>query len=144
MKPLPHLYEVQLTSGATGYATASAAGLPDLRSAPPADFDGPGDAWSPEDLLVASLGTCFAFTLRAIARASKVEFVSLKTSAAGTLDRKEGVIRFTEILIRAALTIPAGGDKERALALMEKAEKLCLVTASLAVPVRLEAQVSVA
>ena len=142
MKPMPHLYEVRITGSATGYATVSAAGLPDLVSAPPADFDGPGDAWSPEDLLVASVATCFTFTLRAVARASKVEFASLKASVAGTLDRKEGVTRFTELVIRAAMTIPPGGDKERALRVMEKAEKSCLVTASLSTPVRLEAEVT--
>ena len=144
MKPLPHLYEARLTGGATGYATVAVTGLPDLASAPPADFDGPGDAWSPEDLLVASVATCFLFTLRAVARASKVEFVSVKASVAGTLDRKEGTTRFTEIVIRAAMTIPAGGDRERAMRVMEKAEKSCLITASLSTPVRLEAEVSAA
>jgi len=45
MKPLPHLYEVTLCGGPTDYAALSADGLPELRSAPPKDFD--GDAWSP-------------------------------------------------------------------------------------------------
>lgn len=144
MKAMPHLYEARITGGATGYATVSAAGLPDLMAAPPADFDGPGDAWSPEDLLMASVVSCFSFALRAVARASKVEFVSLAASAAGTLDRREGVTRFTDILVRATMTIPAGGDKERALRLMEKAENVCLITNSLSTPVRLEAQVSIA
>ena len=51
MKPLPHHYENRLTGRPEGYATVSAPGLPDLRLAPPVDFDGPGDAWSPEHLL---------------------------------------------------------------------------------------------
>jgi organic hydroperoxide reductase OsmC/OhrA len=66
MKPLPHEYEVHLTGGLTGYAQVSATGIPELRTAPPADYDGPGDAWSPEHLL-ASIQTCFLFTLRASA-----------------------------------------------------------------------------
>jgi organic hydroperoxide reductase OsmC/OhrA len=40
----------------------TADGLPDLRSAPPLGFDGPGDAWSPEHLLLAAVETCFLFT----------------------------------------------------------------------------------
>jgi organic hydroperoxide reductase OsmC/OhrA len=40
----------------------TADGLPDLRSAPPLDFDGPGDAWRPEHLLLAAVETCFLFT----------------------------------------------------------------------------------
>jgi hypothetical protein len=44
VKPLPHIYEVKLVGGPTGYANLSAAGLHDLRMAPPPEFDGPGDA----------------------------------------------------------------------------------------------------
>ena len=76
MKPLPHHYAVRLAGGPSGHALATADGLPDLRSAPPLDFDGPGDAWSPEHLLFAAVETCFLFTLRAVARASRVEFTT--------------------------------------------------------------------
>ena len=93
MKPLPHHYDVNLTGGPSGYAELSTAGVPGLRTAPPVDYDGPGDAWSPEHLLLASVQACFLFTLRAIARISKVEFVALELSATGTVDRKDGVTR---------------------------------------------------
>jgi len=55
------------------YAMVAASGVPDLRTAAPADSDGPGDAWSPEQFLMAAVESCFLFTLRAVARASKVE-----------------------------------------------------------------------
>lgn len=74
MKTLPHRYHVHLTGGPSGYAQLSTPGIPQLRTAPPADYDGAGDAWSPEHLLLASVQTCFLFTLRAIARVSKLEF----------------------------------------------------------------------
>jgi hypothetical protein len=48
MKPLPHHYVVRLTGGPAGDATLAVEGAPALRSAPPFDFGGPGDAWSPE------------------------------------------------------------------------------------------------
>ena len=63
MKPLPHHYDVHLTGGPSGHAQLSTGGVPELRTAPPIDFDGPGDAWSPEHLLLAST--------RAIARSVK-------------------------------------------------------------------------
>ena len=143
MKPLPHSYEVQLAGGAEGYATASAAGMPQLRTAPPLDFDGPGDAWSPEHLLLAAVETCFLFTLRSVARASKLEFLSLELSGNGKVDRKDGATRFTEIVLRPRLRLPAGADKHRALRVLEKSEKACLVSASLSTPVRLEPEVLV-
>ena len=138
MKPLPHRYEVQLSGGPSGYATVSTKGMPDLRSAPPLDFDGPGDAWSPEHLLLAAVETCFLFTLRAVAKASRVEFLALDLSSEGTVDRQDGVTRFTEIVLRPRLTIGPGTDRDRVLAVLQKSERSCLVSASLATPVRLE------
>lgn len=141
MKPLPHHYHVRLTGSPAVYATASAEGLPDLRSAPPLDFDGPGDAWSPEHLLLAAVETCFLFTLQAVARASNLPFTSLQLSAEGTVDRKDGSMRFTEIVLRPRLTVPPGVDPDRARRVMEKSEKTCLVSTSLSTPIRLEPEV---
>jgi len=142
MKPFPHEYGVHLTGGPAGYATLSTPGIPDLSTAPPADFDGPGDAWSPEHLLLAAVQTCFLFTLRAVARASKVDFISLDLDAAGTVNRQEGITRFTEIVLRPRLVVPRGVDRARVLQVIEKSEKHCLVTASLSTPVRLEPDVT--
>jgi peroxiredoxin-like protein len=141
MKPLPHSYDVTLSGAPTGYATLSTEGVPVLSSAPPKDFDGPGDAWSPEHLLLASVLACFMFTFRAVARGSKFDFASLELSASGTVDRQDGVTRFTEIVLKPRLTLPKGADPERAHRMLEKGKTACLVTASLAVPVRVEAEI---
>jgi peroxiredoxin-like protein len=141
MKPLPHVYTARLTGGAEGYAEVAAAGVGELRTAPPADFDGPGDAWSPEQFLMAAVETCFLFTLRAVARASKVEFTSLEVSGEGTVDRKDGATRFTQIVLHPRLTLPPGADRARALRVLEKSEKACLISASLSTPVRLEPEI---
>jgi len=141
MKPLPHHYDVHLAGGPSGYAELSTAGVPALRTAAPADFDGPGDAWSPEHLLLASVQACFLLTLRAIARLSKLEFMRLELHAEGTVDRKEGVTRFTEIVLHPRITVPAGSNRERVLQILEKSEKACLISASLSTPVRLEPEI---
>lgn len=113
MEPLPHRYEVHLTGGQSGYAELGAAGIPVLRTASPPEFDGPGDAWSPEHLLLAAVESCFLFTLRAVARASQLEFASLDLHAVGVVDRRDRVTRFTEIVLRPRLTVGAGTDRER-------------------------------
>jgi peroxiredoxin-like protein len=141
MKPLPHKYTAQLSGGPDGYAAVSAAGIPDLRTAPPADFDGPGDAWSPEHLLMAAVETCFLFTLRAVALASKLEFESLELAGEGTLDRKDGATRFTEIVLRPRLKLAAGADRDKAIRVLEKSEKACLVSASMSTQIRLEPEI---
>ena len=141
MKPLPHQYEVHLAGGPSGYAQLSAVGIPGLQTAPPADFDGPGDAWSPEHLLLASVQACFLFTLRAIARHSDLDFLALDLDASGTVDRQNGVTRFTEIVLRPTLTIPPGTNAPRLLRALEKAEQACLVSASLSTPIRIEPRI---
>lgn len=141
MKPLPHRYDVELRGGPSGYAQVTAPGIPELRTAPPTSYDGPGDAWSPEHLLLASVQTCFLFTLRAIARLSKLEFSRLELSATGTVDRRDGVTRFTEIVLRPRITVAYGTDRGRALRVLEKSEQACLVSASLNTPITLQPEV---
>ena len=143
MKPLPHVYEVTLSGTPKGYATLLTGGVPALRSAPPKDFDGPGDAWSPEHLLLASVESCFMFTFQAIAQASKFDFLSLELSCSGTVDRKEGSTRFTDIVLRSRLALPKGADPDRAKRMLEKGKNACLVTVSLSVPIRLESEIVV-
>jgi peroxiredoxin-like protein len=142
MKPLPHRYEVILSGGAEGYAALAAAGLTNLPSAPPVEFGGPGDAWSPEQLLLAAIDSCFLFTLRAVAQASRLEFISLEVASEGTVDRRDGGLAFTEIVLRPRLLVRAGTDQGRALGVLEKAKRTCLVSASLSTAVRLEPEIA--
>jgi len=141
MKPLPHRYEVQLRGGSTGYAHLDSVGRRTLASAPPREFDGPGDAWSPEHLLLAAVEACFLFTFRAVARASKLEFINLNLHAEGTVDHQAGVTKFTEIVLRPVVTTPRGVDRAKVAAAIAKTEKNCLVAASLATRVRVEAEI---
>jgi len=143
MKPLPHLYEVTLRDGPGGYVTLSASGPPELRMAPPIEFDGPGDAWSPEQLLVAAVESCFLFTLRAVAADSRLEYTSVHITGEGLLQRKGGATRITEIILRPVLSLPAGSDPDLATRILEKSAKLCFLSASLSAQVLLEPRVLV-
>ena len=141
MKPLPHAYEITLTGASAGYATASAAGLPELTTAPPAEYDGPGDAWSPEHLLLAAVSSCFLFTFRAVAKASHVDFVEVEAVTAGTVDRTGGVTRFTDLVIRPTVTVPGGADAGAVQRAIDKAASRCLVSSSLETPVHVESTI---
>jgi peroxiredoxin-like protein len=143
MKPFPHRYEVRLAGGPIGYAELSTAGAPPLSTAPPPQFDGAGDAWSPEHLLLAAAQACFLFTLRAVARHAKVEFRTLDLEASGTVDRSGGVTRFTDILLRPTITVDARASRDAVLRVLTKTEQACLISASLSTPVRLEPRVVV-
>ena len=138
MHPYPHHYTVHARAEATGDVDLDADRLPTLKTAPPVEFDGPGDRWSPETLLCAAVADCFVLSFRAVARASKLEWQAVEASVEGKLDRVEGKSRFTEIVVRATLRVPAGTDHQRAEKLMEKAEQVCLISNSLLAERRLE------
>jgi peroxiredoxin-like protein len=143
MQEFPHHYTVVASGDGETDVTVESENLPALRTAPPAEFGGPGDRWSPEAFLVAALANCFIFTFRAMARASKLEWTSLRCEAEGLLDRVDRVIRFTEFFLRARLQLPEGVDEDRAHKLLERAERGCLVTNSLTATVHLEAETEV-
>ena len=143
MQNLPHNYVVSSRVSARENIELNSPGLAALDAAPPAEFGGPGDLWSPETLLAASVASCFILTFRAVARASKLEWTELVCDVDAVLDRVDRVTRFTEIRERVMLDVPAGTDEAKALRLLEKAEQACLVTNSLSAEVKLEAKVRV-
>ena len=143
MQPFPHRYTASATAGESGEVVLEGPGLPSLASEPPLEFDGPGDKWSPETLLLAAVADCLVLTFRAIARASQLRWSHLECSADGTVDRIDRVTRFTELTVHATLHVPAGTSEERALRLLQKAEETCLVTRSLNATSHLDARIEV-
>ena len=143
MKAFPHVYRVAASASVVGEVLLSCEGLTPLPSAPPLEFDGPGDRWSPETLLVAAIADCFVLTFRAIARANRMGWLALDCDVTGTLEREQGNSRFTTYLVHARLTVPAGADVAQARAALEKAEHGCLISNSLNGIVKLDSEVEV-
>jgi organic hydroperoxide reductase OsmC/OhrA len=143
MQDFPHHYKVTAGANLAGNVNLRSPGAPDLASAPPAEFGGPGDQWSPESLLVAAVADCFVLSFRAIARASRFEWDSLSCDVEGTLDRVDRVTQFTGFDVAATLNIPAGSDEAKAERLLEKAEQACLITNSLKAESHLEIKVHI-
>lgn len=144
MQEFPHHYHVTATGGAVDNIELSSPGVPDLPSAAPAEFGGPGDQWSPETLLAAAIADCFILSFRAIARASKFDWVRLSCEVDAVLDRIEKVTQFTEFRETVVLEVPMGADEKKALRLLERAERACLVTNSLTGETHLDATVKFA
>jgi len=144
MEAFPHRYCVRGSGRVVGEMDLAADRLPLLRFASPAQFDGPGDRWSPETLLVGALAGCFILTFRSVARASKLPWASLDCDVTGTLDRVDRVTQFTTFEIHAHLALPAGTDREQAQRALEKAEHLCLISNSLTGVIRLHTDIEVA
>lgn len=138
----PHHYTASANAQPESLVNLNVENLAELKSAPPKEFGGPGNQWSPEDLLMAAVADCFVLSFRAIAAASKFEWTDLTAEVTGTLDKVERAIQFTELTVKANLTLPAGADESRAQRLLEKAEQTCFITNSLKAEPHLEANIT--
>jgi organic hydroperoxide reductase OsmC/OhrA len=143
MHPYPHSYAVDASGQAGGPVMVTSVGLPELETAPPPQFDGPGGAWSPETLLCAAVADCFILSFRAFARAARFDWSHLECRVEGTLERVERVPQFTVFRTSATLSVPPAADSAKAHKLLEQAEHGCLIANSLRATRTLEAQVLV-
>lgn len=141
MHPYPHRYRVTTAAAPTGEVEVTSPGLETLRSAPPREFGGPGDRWSPETLLVAAMADCFILTFRAVARASKYEWTAIGCEVEGVLERPDKDSLFTGFNLVATLKVPLGSDAAKGRQLLEKAEHGCLISNSLSGTKHLDAKV---
>jgi peroxiredoxin-like protein len=140
-----HRYRVVAwwTSGQTGIAKSDSV-LSAIHFASPPQFGGLEGRWTPEDLLMTALASCFTTTFHAIAGYSKFEYTDLAVEAEGTVNKADNIgYAFTEIVMRPSLTIPHKEQRERAFNLLHKANTLCLVSRALAIPQEFEARVEI-
>lgn len=137
-----HRYRVVAwwTSERTGIAKSDSAPSAIHFAAPP-EFGGLESRWTPEDLLLCAVASCFTTTLRALADYSKLEYSDLGVEVAGTVEKTDRGYGFTEIVIRPTLTIPGEQDQALALRLLQKAKSACLVSGALSVEQRFEPRV---
>jgi organic hydroperoxide reductase OsmC/OhrA len=131
MHPLPHVYRVQARAGTEGPVRIDTPGSPTLETAPPPQFDGPGGCWSPETLLAAAVADCYTLAFRAVARASRLAWVSIEVGVEAELDRADGIMRFTRIVIAPRLCVERTVAERAARIVLEKAARSCLVSNSL-------------
>ncbi|MDH3994568.1 MAG: OsmC family protein [Gammaproteobacteria bacterium] len=143
MQDLPHQYNVTANAEFDGNVPLKVDDVPQLVTAPPAEFGGPGDQWSPETLLVGAVLDSFIFMFRGISRASSLEWLNLDCSATGAMERVKRANCFTSFTIRATLIIPVDTDTGKAQRLLEKAQAACPITHSLRADTRLETEIIV-
>ena len=131
MQGYPHHYLATASGSSEGNVVVSGEGLPELDTQSPPQFGGPLGVWSPETMLSAAVANCFVLSFRAIARASKFNWTSLDCKVDGVLERPEKETYFTAFKVHAVLQVPEDAKIELGQRLMEKAEHICLITASL-------------
>jgi organic hydroperoxide reductase OsmC/OhrA len=124
---------------------ASVPGKAPLPVATPPEFQGGIEGvWSPEDLFVGAVATCFTVTLVSAARRRHVPVHRLQVRSFGDVTRRpDGRFGFVGVELTVELETDAGLEGEAQGALLD-AEESCLVAASLDTPVTVHAHVSAA
>ena len=130
------------TSGPAGIAKSDSAPNAIHFTAPP-EFGGLEGRWTPEDLLMTALASCFTTTFHAIAGCSNFEYTDLAVEAEGTVGKTDNGYCFSEIVIRPSLTIPNEEQRGWAISLLDKAKVLCSVSLALATTQKFEARVDI-
>lgn len=139
-----HSYRVAAwwTSGRAGLAKSDSAPNA-IHFTAPKEFGGLDGRWTPEELLLAAIAGCFTTTLRSIS-GDQFDFTDLQVEASGTVRKAQSGYGFSEIVIHPTLKIACSEGRERALELLKKAERLCLVSRAIATPLRFEPKIEVA
>ena len=128
-----HHYEVKVNweTGRKGLMTSPVLNENIEVATPPEFPKGMPGIWSPEHLLVAAVNSCLMTTFLAIAENSKLPFLNFESNAVGKLEKVEGRLMISEIILSPVLKVGKETDKERALRILDKSEALCLISNSI-------------
>jgi organic hydroperoxide reductase OsmC/OhrA len=119
--------------------TVTSTDKPDLAVATPPEFkNGVPGVWSPEDLLVAAVASCFAVTMVAVAERRDLPLYGIEVTGTGHLTQRDDG-RFGFVAIELTAHIQTAELSIDALSRAAKyAERACLITMALDVPVHLD------
>ena len=87
--------------------------------------------WSPEHLFTASVSSCLMTTFLAVAENSKLAFTDFACKSKGKLEQIEGKWVMSEVILEPTVTIEDEADREKALRVLEKSERACLISNSI-------------
>jgi organic hydroperoxide reductase OsmC/OhrA len=151
-----HRYATTLTwAGNAGEGTASYRGYeraheiavdgkPTIAGSADPSFRGDPARWNPEELLLASISACHQLWYLHLCAVNGVVVTAYRDEAEGVMVEDEtGGGRFESAVLRPQVTIAAGSDPAKALALHHEANARCFVANSLNFPVGHEATVAV-
>lgn len=144
-----HAFELSLTwtgdrgSGTSGYRDYArdhllqAPGKADIAGSSDPAFRGDPSAWSPEELLVASLSQCHLLWYLHLATSNGVVVTAYADQASGSMDENEdGSGQFTGVTLRPAVTVADASMVDAATALHAEVGRYCFIARSVSFPVR--------
>ena len=128
----PFYYETNLRWTGARRGRIDGPELPAVPVSAPPEFKGERGLWSPEHLLVSAVESCLMTTFLAIAENSKLETLDYSSASHATLEwTGDGGYRFTELTVRPRIEVASGSDSGKAVRIVEKAHRHCLISNAL-------------
>jgi len=123
--------EAEATAGIGSTWTGKSGDLPPITNAIPAEFGGPGNGYSPEDLFGLSVVNCIIATFKVYCEHSGAGFDNLKAKASVSMgkDPAENYLALNSIDI--TIDITGASDKDKVKSILEKAIKDCCISNSI-------------
>jgi organic hydroperoxide reductase OsmC/OhrA len=127
-----HFYEVNLKWDSNIRGTLNSPVIPTkIEVATPPEFPhGQKEKWTPEHLFVAAVNSCLMSTFLLIAENSKFKFISFDSNAVGKIEKVDGKLVVTEIVLKPTLVISPKQNGAKAKRVLEMSEKACVIANS--------------
>jgi organic hydroperoxide reductase OsmC/OhrA len=140
-----HRYEINSNWVKEKIVTIEIAGKPTFEVSTPIDFwpNAPTNITSPEDLLVASLVSCYGVSLFGVSQRFHAELTDFAVRGIGTLAKGEFGWAFDQVSLFARIAVPTEKDKKRMEKAAERAHTYCVIGNSLKCPVHLDFEIIV-
>jgi len=107
-----------------------------LEFSKPPEYRGMKGTMTPEDAFVSAVITCLACTFDSFCSKMRLKVTKYESNATGTVDRVEGVEKFSDLIVNVKIIVPQETNKESVRSAIEKARNNCLVAASLNTPIK--------
>ena len=99
-----------------------------IEVATPIEFpDGEEGKWSPENLFLGSISSCFMTTFLSFAKRKNLDIVKFSCHAAGEVDVIDGKLEFTRLQVYPEIRLMEEVQRPRAEEVLKLTEKYCLI-----------------
>ncbi len=97
----------------------------------PPEFQGPGGATNPEELLTSAIAACYTITFGIVAANRKLPVLDVRTEAVGEVDQNGASFVYSRIVIRPTIKVEPNSSPDHMKAVEDmahKADSYCIVT----------------
>lgn len=122
-------------------AKTKMSGINETDVGPPQEYGGSPSSLNPEEMLVASVNSCIMLVFYHFVKKYEVEVTSYHSDAEGKVEKTKNGLRFTNVEVKAKVSLGSTGSAGKIEEIAQLAEKYCLVSGSLTCPVQYNVEV---